>query len=334
MTLLAGSHEQSWIIPLFGCRVPSGSAGSDWFFPSVTPHRCPNWLCRHGGSIGTDCWWVYRSLTRPRPLLAGYVRQQDTGSREPFGLLVTTAGLGVLLAGFAAVVNSTLIGPFSRFGFAGLIGFYFLVVAPVEETVKWLAIRLHAYRRDEFSAVIDGAVYGAMAGFGFATIENALYIVQQAVIGGWFAGDSITLSVTVIRSLAGPGHVIYSAFAGYYLGLAKFNPDNRKPIIVKGLLIATGAHALYNTGVTVLPGILDSIPALSGVSVGVAFVVFVIVYDGLLLVVLLGKLHRYRRAFEASGAIDRPSGPKHTNDDAADTDGTSPIEERDDDGPD
>lgn len=240
----------------------------------------------------------------PALILAGYVRHQDIGTREPLGLLGKTVGLGILFAGFAAVVNSTLVGPFSRFGVLGLVAFFFLVVAPVEEAVKWLAIRLSAYRSDEFTAVVDGAVYGAMAGLGFATIENAIYIVQEVLANAWVAEGAVTLSITVVRSLAGPGHVIYSAFAGYYLGLARFNPDHRGPIIVKGLLIAAGAHATYNTGVTMIPWVLERVPGLEGVSVGAAFVGFVIVYDGALLLVLLRKLRRYRHTFQMTGAVD------------------------------
>jgi len=101
---------------------------------------------------------------------------------------------------------------------------------PSRETVKLLAVRLFAFRSDRFDAVVDRAVYGAVAGLGFATIENALYITQNAD-AGLQATNALTEAggIAVVRTLAGPGHVIYSAFAGYYLGLAKFNPRTRRP---------------------------------------------------------------------------------------------------------
>ena len=40
--------------------------------------------------------------------------------------------------------------------------------------------------------------------------------------------------------------VIYSAFAGYYLGLARFNRRYAGPVVLKGLAIAVSLHALYN----------------------------------------------------------------------------------------
>lgn len=238
----------------------------------------------------------------PALALALYVRGQDVGAEEPLSLLVGTFVLGFILAGFAAVLNSALVGQFEAFGIVGLIAFFYIVVAPVEETVKWLAIRLYGFRSREFTTVVDGAVYGAMAGLGFATIENALYISQEVLAIGGASPSLGTLSITAVRSLAGPGHIIYSAFAGYYLGLAKFNPKNAGPIVVKGLIIAAVLHGTYNVLVTLLPTVV----AMSGLAIGtgIAFVGLVIVYDGVALLALVVKLRRYQSAFHTTGAVD------------------------------
>ena len=152
---------------------------------------------------------------------------------------------------------------------------------------------------------VDGAVYGAMAGLGFATIENALYITRNldgatpelglGIIG---AGGGIT----AIRALAGPGHVVYSAFAGYYLGLAKFNPENAGPIVVKGLLIAAFIHATYNSLAGIGSGLIALIP---GVPDGiVSFFLFVLVYQGFFGLILLRKFRRYRVAYDRAHESD------------------------------
>ena len=184
--------------------------------------------------------------------------------------------------------------------------FFFVVVGPVEESVKLLAVRLYAYRDDRFDAVIDGAVYGAAAGLGFATIENALYIVQNTgSVSGTYQAITAGSGIAAVRALAGPGHVIYSAFAGYYLGLAKFNPEDAGPIVLKGLLIATVIHATYNTLAGPVTVVISS---LYGISQFVAFVGFVVVFDGLFILVLLKKLHAYRAAYRtAHGAGPSPS---------------------------
>lgn len=116
----------------------------------------------------------------PAIALAGYVWWSEITANEPFTLLAATFLFGILMAGYAAVLNCLLQAYFSTFGIVGLILFYFIVVGPVEETVKLLAVRLYAYNDDRFGAIIDGAVYGAVAGLGFATIENAIYISRAA----------------------------------------------------------------------------------------------------------------------------------------------------------
>lgn len=238
----------------------------------------------------------------PALALALYVRRQDVGAEEPLRLLVGTFILGVVFAGFAAVLNSAVIKQFEAFGVVGLVAFFYIIVAPVEETVKWLAVRLYGFRSREFSTVVDGAVYGAMAGLGFATIENALYISQEVLAIGSASPTLGALSITAVRSLAGPGHIIYSAFAGYYLGLAKFNPNDAGPIVVKGLLIASLLHGTYNVLVTLLPTLV----AMSDLAIGtgVAFVGLVVVYDGVAMLALVVKLRRYRSAFRDTGAVD------------------------------
>jgi len=233
----------------------------------------------------------------PALALAGYVWYSDVTTSEPLSLLVATFLLAVLTATFAAVVNGLLRPLFGPLGIVGLVLFFFLVVGPVEETVKLLAVRLYAYTDARFDAVIDGAVYGAVAGLGFATIENALYIARNvdlaavtlgpAVIG---AGDGIA----AVRALAGPGHVIYSGIAGYYLGLAKFNPENRGPIVIKGLLIAALVHALYNSTVGIGSALVSGLTGLPPI---VGVFAFVLAYDGIFGLYLLRKVWRYRRTY-------------------------------------
>ena len=237
----------------------------------------------------------------PALLLAGYVWRSDVTAREPLSLLAATFLLAVLTAGFAAVVNGLVQPAFSSLGIVGMILFFYVVVGPVEEAVKLLAVWLYAYDADRFAAVIDGAVYGAVAGLGFATIENAMYIGRAVgEVGGVSLGlelIGIGGDITATRALAGPGHVIYSAFAGYYLGLAKFNPENRGPIVVKGLVVAALIHATYNATVGLGSGLIQSV---TGLPVIAASFVYILLYAGLFGFLLYRKLDRYRDAYRAA----------------------------------
>jgi RsiW-degrading membrane proteinase PrsW (M82 family) len=245
--------------------------------------------------------------------------------------------LSVVTATFAAVLNSAAQGLFTGLGVVGFLAFFFLFVAPVEETVKLLAVRLYAYRDARFDTVLDGAVYGAMAGLGFAFIENALYIERGLM--GTDAGTGLALAVagteiTLTRALAGPGHVIYSAFAGYYLGLAKFNREHRGPIVIKGLLIAAVIHATYNSTV----GLGASVFAALGLPDLVAAFAYILLYDGLFGALLLRKIDRYRRTYgqlydgtatadTAVGDAETPPGGDGVTTTEAST-ATEPTEER------
>ena len=239
------------------------------------------------------------SSVLPAVAVAGYLWYGDPTRREPFVALAVTFLLSVLFAGFAGVVNSTVGPVFEALGAAGIVLFYFVVVGPVEEFVKWLAIRVYTYRNDAFQTVVDGVVYGAAAGVGFAAIENLLYIgtvYLEAVETPGLAPTEAATSVATQRFFVGPGHVVFSAWAGFYLGLARFNPENRGPIVVKGLLIAVFIHALYNTSVTVLPEILP----------GIALLGFIVVYHGFWFTLLYRKVRSYRELYRARGR--RPAG--------------------------
>ena len=242
--------------------------------------------------------------------LAAYVWYADPTTSEPLWLLLATFLLGLLFANFAAVLNSLMQPLFVWIPVVGLSLYFYLVVAPIEETVKLLAVRLYVFRSNSFNSVIDGAVYGAFAGLGFATIENALYVSRglQTTLQG-SAGTEIPIvgmiaGTAAVRALAGPGHVIYSAFAGYYLGLAKFNPEDAGPIIVKGLLIAALIHGTYNSLSTVVPNALAS-----GLSLppALATLAFIIGYVALFSYLLYRKIVRYQALYETVGATTQTS---------------------------
>lgn len=235
----------------------------------------------------------------PALALAVYIYMVDVTTSESIYLVAATFVLSVAFASFAYLINTVFLS--NRAGILIIILLFYLVVGPVEEAVKLLAVRLYAYRRPSFDAVIDGAVYGAVAGLGFATIENLIYITGN-LPGGALTGPFLQelvagTDITARRALAGPGHVIYSAFAGYYLGLAKFNSEYARPIILKGLIIAAFIHATYNTLSFLLPGITTVL--FPGAPTLVVYFGFIIVYDGLFGYLLYRKIDRYRRTYRA-----------------------------------
>lgn len=111
---------------------------------------------------------------------------------------------------------------------------YFLVVGPVEEGLKFLAVVLAALRRTDFRSSVDGILLGIAAALGFAGGENVLYLFAF--------GLSDTLPRLILGNL---GHAAYSVFWGYALGVV-MHENAPFSLILTGLAIASLAHGAYN----------------------------------------------------------------------------------------
>ncbi len=160
----------------------------------------------------------------------------DRTSLEPFDLVLRTFLAGMGMAVLAVMLNTQL-------SYLEGAAFDLIVVGPGEELLKLLAVFLIAYRHKAFDHAIDGAFYGAAAGAGFAAIENVSKVVQASALAGTGAAWDLVLLRSFVST---PGHVIWTAIAGYYLGVAKFHPKHATVLLTKGLLIAALAHGAFN----------------------------------------------------------------------------------------
>jgi RsiW-degrading membrane proteinase PrsW (M82 family) len=111
-----------------------------------------------------------------------------------------------------------------------------------EETVKGMGLLLLFFvLRDEFDDVVDGIIYGALIGAGFAMVENFRY----------FALDSKNFLVFLIvgRILLGwLGHSTFIACFGAALGYVRYTRVRWKQIVIPllGFLIAIGLHTFFD----------------------------------------------------------------------------------------
>jgi RsiW-degrading membrane proteinase PrsW (M82 family) len=166
-----------------------------------------------------------------------YFYQKDRYEPEPLSWILV-----VYLLGIAVTLPVGLVE-----GVAALFLPSFLItvlVAPiVEEAGKFLVVRRTVYETAEFDEPVDGMVYAAAAGLGFATLENIIYVFAALETSVSFA-----LQTGLVRALLSvPGHVLFSAMWGYSLGRAKFLPEaGRSRVIAAGLLLAMASHALFN----------------------------------------------------------------------------------------
>lgn len=180
----------------------------------------------------------------------------DRWEPEPTLLLALMAAYG---AG-AAVVGTLLTGNFLLDVAENYLAdrlhvevFSVLVQGPVlEELIKALGVLLIlVIARRELDGPLDGFIYAAMIGAGFAFTENIIYFASSQAEGTEFAW------LLVVRCILSPfAHVLFTGAFGLAVGWAARRRDFWRFLvaIIVGLLLAIGLHALWNGGaVLVLP---------------------------------------------------------------------------------
>jgi protease PrsW len=188
---------------------------------------------------------------------AAIVYWLDRFEKEPKRLLVGAFLWGAFVATIGAIIGTTIL----QGGVVALTGDELLaetsgttIFAPlVEESLKGFAVLLiWLFFPREFDSPLDGMVYGAITGLGFAATENVLYLYFLGYATDGMAG---LITLFVLRVLLGAwGHAVYTSFIGLGLALARLSPSWPVRILAPfvGWLIAVFLHALHNTMATVL----------------------------------------------------------------------------------
>lgn len=200
----------------------------------------------------TDSNILFYSLVAaitPVLLYAGLIYWVDRYEKEPWWLLSAAFLWGAIPAAILALLFNFLFSlPFYMLlneGAADFTSAGFL--APViEESVKALALFIILiFRRHELDSPLDGIIYGAMVGMGFAMVENVLYYVTAFGQDGGAGWNSLVLIRGVIFGL---NHALYTALTGLGIALAR---TDRRPLVrvgapLMGLGAAIALHALHN----------------------------------------------------------------------------------------
>jgi RsiW-degrading membrane proteinase PrsW (M82 family) len=177
----------------------------------------------------------------------------DLYEREPpsvlFAALLWGGVIATTLAGYAnegwGLVVSRVGGPaFAARWTAAL-------TAPiVEEALKGLGVVvIFLVVREEIDDAMDGFVYGAMVGLGFAVVEDVFYFM--AVFGGRPSGVLQGFFLRVVASGL-YSHVLYTGLVGMGIGYAVERRGTasrgRKAAVLAGLAaIAVTAHFVWNS---------------------------------------------------------------------------------------
>lgn len=233
----------------------------------------------------------------PTIFYALFIWWLDRHEKEPVPLLLVAFLWGAVPAIIVAIVLEVVIGlPVDQLitSDTGRELTSASVIAPiVEELVKAfiLVILFLAFRR-EFDNVLDGIVYGAMVGLGFATVENVLYLTSAAYDGGSI-GNMITLWA-FRAGLFGLNHSMFTAFTGAALGLARSLRGIWRGLIpVLGLLAAMSFHSVHNYLSTVV-GITGSSEQDTNALIGNCLGILASDWGGLILIVALALISSIR----------------------------------------
>ncbi|UCC12299.1 MAG: PrsW family intramembrane metalloprotease [candidate division WOR-3 bacterium] len=173
----------------------------------------------------------------PCLFLLWYFYHRDRYEPEPKKKILKIFFIGALMVLPAALIEYVLITglQYVANGIVSIFIMSFIIIAPVEELVKYLTVRRWIYRSIEFNEVMDGIVYTVAASLGFATVENILYVLQHGI------------AVGIARAfLAVPGHAFFGAIMGFYIGRAKFKIEHESRYLWTGVLLAIFFHGLYD----------------------------------------------------------------------------------------
>jgi protease PrsW len=204
-------------------------------------------------SISRSGWtlaWVLLALyAAPLFVLIYYL---DLYEREPWSVAIAAFLWGAfaatalsLAAGGWNELIARLLGPDAAQRWLPALG------APViEEFLKGAGIvLLYLIVRDEVDDAMDGFVYGALCGLGFAVVEDIVYFM--AAFGGTPRGVLQGFYVRVLSSGL-YGHVLYTGLVGMAIGIVV---SRREPAPLRGRLrtaagiaaLAVLGHVLWNS---------------------------------------------------------------------------------------
>jgi RsiW-degrading membrane proteinase PrsW (M82 family) len=221
-------------------------------------------------TIGTG--WYFYLLAFYLTGAGYYFIYRLCGKSKPWWVLAAPAIATILilmsplLPAFGFVFRKILpgnISPEAQSNFARLFVGMFFGAGLMEELMKalpvlalyWLGTRLRSPWRERVGVwePIDGILLGAASAAGFTLFETMEQYVPEilnkvASKAGEGAGYYVALQLLIPRIIGSvSGHMAYSGYLGYFIGLSALKPENRWQILGIGYLTAATLHALWNS---------------------------------------------------------------------------------------
>ena len=220
---------------------------------------------------------------------AYYFVYQLCGKAKPWWVLLTCAiATGLILVSpllplsitfFRDILPGSLPNQGEEISFMSLLIRMFFGAGLMEELLKALPVLgicllgtlLRSPWRERIGVwePLDGILLGTASAVGFTLLETlGQYvpdIINNATLqAGEGAGQLLGLQLLIPRVLGSVvGHMAYSGYFGYFIGLSMIKPSQRWQILVIGYICASVLHALWNSTGFVSPLLLAVVGVLS-----------------------------------------------------------------------
>ena len=167
-----------------------------------------------------------------------FIYFKDKYNKEPLGLLLWLFILGMFSTIPAVIIQVVFTKPAAQLMGEGILYtalFSYIIVALSEEGSKFLVLRVFSFKRKAFDDPFDGIIYAVMVGMGFATLENIGYVTEHG-----FATGITRMFLSV------PAHATFAVLMGYHIGLAKFDPANRRKYFILAIFWPVLFHGTFD----------------------------------------------------------------------------------------
>lgn len=222
---------------------------------------------------GTAFYFVYRLCGKSKPW---WILLTCTISTA---LILVSPILPLFITIFRQILPGNLPNEGEKVSFISLLIRMFFGAGLMEELLKALPVLVICYlgtflrspwrERVGVWEPLDGILLGTASAVGFTLLETLGQYVPDIINNtplqaGDGAGQLLGLQLLIPRVLGSVvGHMAYSGYFGYFIGLSVLRPHKRWQILAIGYLSAAVLHALWNSTGYVTPILLALVGVLS-----------------------------------------------------------------------
>jgi RsiW-degrading membrane proteinase PrsW (M82 family) len=172
-----------------------------------------------------------------------FIYNKDVLQKEPRREVLIAFGYGAISVAASTLVSLPLMGIGVVPSEAATVGEHIRVAVfgagIPEELAKFVLLWLFIRRCRYFDEYVDGIVYAACVGLGFAAVENIMYLIQNFDAWAYVGAMRALFSV--------PGHFFFAVVMGYYVSKACFDdPSQRLRNFILALVVPMLLHSAFD----------------------------------------------------------------------------------------